>query len=236
MPTHDMPEPFTSGLPERMPDPAIRLPRRTVLKWFAAAAAASQVAGCLDRSGPGGLAPITAPGYGTDPLLTRVYKAGDAWPLTLTAAERATSIALADFIMPADAYGPAASKLRVVDFIDEWVSAPYPGQMNDRKVIVPGLAWLEAESRRRYGAGFAALSDAQKDGICADICFEKNATELFKSGARFFAVFRGLTAGAYYSTPAGWKAIGYEGNVPLPKFDGPPPAVLAQLEVEQTVK
>jgi hypothetical protein len=35
---------------------------------------------------------------------------------------------LADLILPEDEYGPAASALRVPDFIDEWVSAPYPKQ------------------------------------------------------------------------------------------------------------
>jgi hypothetical protein len=42
-------------------------------------------------------------------------------------------------------------------------------------------------------------------------------------------------AGAYYATPAGWKAIGYVGNTPLTSFDGPPAEVLEKLGVTQTV-
>ena len=45
-----------------------------------------------------------------------------------------------------------------------------------------------------------------------------------------------LRLGAYYATPQGWEAIGYVGNIPLTSFDGPPPEVLKQLGVEQTVK
>ena len=58
----------------------------------------------------------------------------------------------------------------------------------------------------------------------------------FKKGAAFFSKFRSLAASAYYGTDAGWKAIGYVGNISLATFDGPPPEVLAQLGVEQTVK
>ena len=31
-----------------------------------------------------------------------------------------------------------------------------------------------------------------------------------------------LTAGGFYTTPIGMKDIGYTGNVPLERFDGPP--------------
>ena len=42
---------------------------------------------------------------------------------------------------------------------------------------------------------------------------------------------RNLCAGGYYSTPEGWKAIGYVGNVPLITFDGPPNEVLEKAGV-----
>ena len=58
----------------------------------------------------------------------------------------------------------------------------------------------------------------------------------FKKAAAFFSKFRSLAASAYYGTEAGWKALGYVGNVSLVTFDGPPPEVLAMLGVEQTVK
>ena len=34
------------------------------------------------------------------------------------------------------------------DFVDEWVSAPYPEQQSDRKVIFTGLEWVDAEAAR----------------------------------------------------------------------------------------
>lgn len=221
------------------PDPQPRLSRRTVFKWFAAVAAATQVGdlGLFAAEGPPpGGSPPGVTGYGTDAKLNAFYKPGDFWPLTMTPAERETTTALADLILPADDLGPAASELRVPDFIDEWVSAPYPDQRRDRGLILPGLDWLEAESGRRFSAKFPALAPAQQRALCDDICQVATAKPEFALVAGFFSRFRSLAAGAYYATPAGWKALGYVGNVPLATFDGPPPEVLAQLGVEQTVK
>jgi hypothetical protein len=176
-----------------------------------------------------------ARGYGFDPDLLRTHKPGDVWPLTFNGTQKKTATALADLILPKDDYGPAASEVGVVEMIDEWISAPYPIQQGDRPVILEGLAWLEAESQRRFMAAFPALTEERKRQICNDIAYLPDAKAEFKNGAGFFAKFRSLAAGAYYSTPAGWKAIGYVGNVALPKFDGPPPEVLAKLGVTQTV-
>jgi hypothetical protein len=170
--------------------------------------------------------PNTNKGYGTDPKLVKSYNPGDFWPLTLTAKEKKTAKALADTIFPADQYGPAASEVGVIEMLDEWVSAPYPEQKNDRPLIVTGLDWTEQESAKRFNKGFSGITDAQRRAICDDVCFAGTAQPRFKGPARFFARFRSICAGAYYATPAGWKAIGYVGNVPLEKFEGPPEEVL----------
>jgi len=230
---------------------AARLPRRTVLKWIAAMAASSQLpefgansaVEAAEGPAPAANAPAptpsgsvqTAKGYGTDPLLSKFYAPGDVWPLTFSPEERKTATALADLILPADHLGPAASEVRTPDYIDEWISAPYPIQQKDREIILPGLAWLGEESRKRFGKDFAALGDEEKRAIADDICWPADAKPEFKKAAAFFVKFRALAASAYYGTEAGWKAIGYVGNVPLASFDGPPKEVLERLGVEQTV-
>jgi hypothetical protein len=212
---------------------APRLPRRAVLKWFAAASAAS----CLPDFGAVA-APEAAPakGYGTDPKIAQIYNPGDFWPLTLSSPQRQAVVALCDLVLPADHLGPAASEVRVPEFIDEWVSAPYADQQKDRDIVLPGLAWLDEESKRRYGKEFSKLSVEQQTAIANDICWAAEAKSDFKKAASFFNRFRALAASAYYGTEAGWKAIGYVGNTPMISFDGPPPEVLARLGVEQTVK
>ena len=181
-------------------------------------------------------APVAAKGYGTDPDLTKFYAPGDVWPLTFSDTERKAVTALADIILPADDFGPAASSLRVPDFVDEWVSAPYPEQQKDREVILPGLAWIDEESRSRFQKPFADVSEPQQKAICDDLGQPEQKDPQLKKGAAFFARFTGLCLGAYYATPEGWQAIGYVGNTPTGVFEGPPQEVLDQLGLEQTVK
>jgi len=200
--------------------------RRTTIKWMIAAAAsvpALKDVAFANLSMP--LAKNVADdqaGYGTDPALLKEWKPGGPWPLTLNAEARETVAALCDLIIPADEHSPAASAVGVVDFIDEWISAPYPQQRGDRDVVLPGLAWIDAEAQKRFRKSFAAASDAEQAKIADDICSPQRIASEFKDAARFFARMRDLTAGGFYTTPVGMKDIGYTGNTPLASFDGPP--------------
>jgi hypothetical protein len=199
--------------------------RRTTIKWMLAAAATVPSLQTSFGADVDALARDVATGqkgYGTDPQLVKEWKAGGPWPLTLTESGRLTVAALCDLIIPADDHSPAASAVGVVDFIDEWISAPYPQQRGDRDIVLPGLAWMEDEARRRFGNGFAAVTDLQRARIADDICSASKAKPAFAAAAKFFAKFRDLTAGGFYTTPIGMKDIGYVGNVPLERFDGPP--------------
>jgi hypothetical protein len=205
--------------------------RRSTLKWMLAASAAMPL---LARRALGEGAPAArakAQGYGTDPDLTKIYRPGDLWPLTLTPAQRRTAAALCDVIVPADAHSLSASSVGVVDFLDEWVSAPYPDQQADRPLLLEGLAWLDAEASRRFGKVFADLGESSQHAICDDICLEKTALPQFAGAAKFFARYRDLTAGGFYTSPEGRKDLGYIGNVPLLKFSGPPVEVLRKLGI-----
>jgi hypothetical protein len=203
-----------------------RMDRREAIKWMLAATATVSL---LNFRSLG--AGVSATGYGTDPDLMKNYKPGDLWPLTFTKEQRRAVAALCDVIIPADDKSPSAGSLGVPDFIDEWISAPYPEQQADRQEILDGLAWLDQESEKRFGKGFADLNDKQKCNICDDICYVPKAKHKFKIAAHFFAKFRNLTAGGFYTTPQGWKDIQYIGNVALAKFEGPPPEVLKYLNL-----
>lgn len=215
--------------PPDHPHTPSRMDRREAIKWMMTATASVTL---LDRSlfGATASAPAKAAvGYGSDPDLLKLYKPGDLWPLSFTDDQRATAASLCDVIIPADAKGPSASSLRVQDFIDEWISAPYPGHDADKRTILQGLEWLDAESQKRFQNTFVNLIARQKNAICDDICYVANAKPEFRTPAHFFRKFRDLTSGGYYSTPEGMKDIGYVGNVALDKFEGPPPEVLKQL-------
>jgi Gluconate 2-dehydrogenase subunit 3 len=210
--------------------------RRTTIKWALAAGVAAASGAPITLSAgapqparaPGGQVP-GAHGYGTDPNLLASYHPGELWPLTLTAAQRRLAAALADVIIPADPHSPSASAVGIVDFIDEWVSAPYPAGRRDRPTVLDGLVWLDAEATGRFGRRFPELSSEEQHAICDEICDESRATPQRRDAAHFFAVFRNLTAGGFYSTPVGRNDLGYVGNVAQASFEGPPPALLEKL-------
>ena len=207
--------------------------RRTTLKWVLAASAAWQgfaVRGAEQGSTtPASATPLPAHGYGTDPDLIRIYKGGELWPLTFSTAERRTAGVLADIIIPADEHSPGASAAGVVDFIDEWISAPYPGHDENRRTVLDGFKWLDEESQRRFGSNFADLPADRQREICDAICSVARAAPPLAAAARFFAFFRDLTAGGFYTTPLGRQDLQYVGNVAMARFDGPPQDLLQRL-------
>ncbi|MEI7799709.1 MAG: gluconate 2-dehydrogenase subunit 3 family protein [Opitutaceae bacterium] len=204
--------------------------RRTAIKWMLTASASTTLLSSFATATPSTeAAPVTGSGYGTDPRLQKTYQPGELWPLTLSEAQRVTAAALCAVIIPADATSPSAAQLHVHDFIDEWISAPYPTQALDRTLILDCLKWIEAEAQRRFGRNFPTLTDREKTAICDDVCFVKTATPAFADAAKLFTRFRDLTAGGFYTTPEGMKDLGYIGNIPLASFDGPPPEVLKKL-------
>lgn len=210
----------------RSPAEFARMDRRTAVKWMLTAAATMPVFRLRLGADEASAAMPAAKGYGTDPNLLRDYPPGELWPLTLSDRQRATAVRLCDLIIPADRESPSASQVGVVDFIDEWISAPYPDQRRDRTTILEGFAWLDAEAQRRFSCDFASLPEAQAGAICDEICYVPRARPELAPAAAFFARYRNLTAGGFYTTPAGTKDLKFVGNVPMLTFDGPPDAVL----------
>jgi hypothetical protein len=202
----DAPEPYVS-----------KIDRRTALAWVGVVGAATAVGAGVVVYGPKmGGARITR-GYGTDPKLTKPEKA--PWSRIMIQAQLQTAAILADYILPASGAAPSASSLGVPDFIDEWVSAPYPDQVKDRPLILNGLNALSAKvlkaSAADRAAALAALPASKDPTIHA-----------------FWKKFRRLTIGAYYTTGAGFKDVGYIGNVPRTSDPGPSAEVKAVLERE----
>jgi hypothetical protein len=220
--------------------------RRTTIKWVLAASATMPLFGTdvaaqsstvlAQPKGTDTNAIHYDNGYGTDPNLTKTYRPGEVWPLTFTPEQRRTATVLCDLIIPPDEVSPSASSVGVVDFIDEWVSSPYPRQRGHRPLLLEGLQWLDDEAMKRSKKSFVDADAAAQHSICGDICYEAGAAPEFAQAAKFFASFRDLTAGGFYTTPIGMKDIGYVGNVPLSSFPPPPLKLLQQLGLRPTLK
>jgi gluconate 2-dehydrogenase gamma chain len=221
--------------------------RRHALKVMAIAATAPGLMSCgpsADEAGQAEGTPATglpstpsgnplARGTPTDPDLQQPVV---PWGRILSEDELQTLAALCDVILPEDDVSPSASALGVHDFIDEWVSAPYPRNDRDRILIRGGLVWLDAESGRRFGTGtrFRNLAAAQQRAICDDICYEPDAAEAFRAASRFFARVRDLSATGFYTTDEGMADIGYVGNRPQPSWGPPPAEVLRRVGLAPT--
>jgi hypothetical protein len=201
-----------------------RIDRRRAIQWMLAATATLSIRDSALFAAD--VAPAPARGYGPDPNMVKFYQPGDFWPLTFTEAQRRAARALCDLIIPADASSPSASAVGVPDFIDEWISSPYPAQAPDRRIVLDGLKWIDEESQRRFQSAFADLKREQQSAICDDLALGTKAKAEHKRAAAFFKRFRDLTAGGYYTTPEGMLALGYVGNRPSATFEGPPPEAL----------
>ena len=207
--------------------------RRMALKVMAVVAATPGLASCApglqrEAGGPAPTRNVRAAGTPADPdLLSPVIP----WERVLTRDELDTLAFLCDVIIPADERSPSASQVGAHHYIDEWVSAPYEGMRRDRVLVRGGLVWLDAEAGRRFGQGtrFRDLSPERKNEICSDIAYVPDAAAGFEAGARFFARVRDLTAGAFWTTEEGMQDLQYIGNVPLERWDPPPPEVLKHL-------
>ena len=225
-----------------------RLDRRTALKWIGTAAASSLLkpgAFALNSSpaaepGVTIAAAYDSPGYGADPDVIKDYAPGELWPLTFDDHQRRTAALLCGLIIPADEHSPSASDLKIHDFIDEWVSSPYPQQAGDRKVILTGLIQLDVTSESRFGKKFVDLKSAQHAELCEELAIVKpeaapdpgKAAKTKRSLQQFFRTFRNLTAGGFYTTPEGMKDVGYTGNVVLATQPKPPADLLARLGLD----
>ena len=152
------------------------------------------------------------------------------WQRTLDDEALQTLAALCDLILPEDERSPSASALGCHDFIDEWVSAPYPNQQRDRAILLDGLDWLAEESESRFQQNtFTSLTENQQKAICDDICSPTNNDSRFVKPAQFFTLVSNLTAGAFWTTDSGMQDLQYIGNTPLPRWDPPPKEVLQHL-------
>ena len=175
--------------------------------------------------------PVNAIGYGKDPNL--IIPPESLWPRTLTNQELTLVAVLSDIIVPREGQIPSASEVKVPEVVDEWVSAPYEPQMNDRITILSALKWIDDESRIRYSKVFIALSSHEQISIIDDIAFHRKpdlAVEFVRISEAFHRL-RQLVLAAFFCSPIGTKDLGYIGNVPIAgDYPGPTPEAFEHLD------
>ena len=139
---------------------------------------------------------------------------GSYTPRAFSAAEFETIGLVAERIIPATDT-PGAIGAGVPRYIDHVVSA----NPEHKKRFAAGLAWLEKESKRRFGKKFARLSEAQQVELLTPLSNAVDAARQPGPGEKFFALMKNLTADGYYTSQIGLvKELGYAGNTAMDKF------------------
>jgi gluconate 2-dehydrogenase gamma chain len=148
-------------------------------------------------------------------------------PKFFTRHEYDTVRLLADLVIPRDERSGSASDAGVPEFMDFLMQ----DQPSRQTAMRGGLAWLDAECRRRFGNPFLDCSDPQRRALLDDIAWPARAPAELSQGVAFFNSFRDLTASGFWSSKMGIEDLGYVGNTVVPEWTGCPEAQLHKLGV-----
>ena len=145
-----------------------------------------------------------------------VYKAKALNPHEYQTLER-----LADLIIPADDKSPGAVASGTCEFID-LLASQNPRLLD---IYTGGIGWLDQATKRRYSSDFLTAKPNQQTALLDLIAYRWNESSELGPGIEFFDWARRMVVDAYYTSPAGIKALGYMGNTSVSKFEIPQEAI-----------
>ena len=139
-------------------------------------------------------------------------------PLFLNAQQEETLSALAEIIVP------GAREAHADRFIDLLLSVD---TAEHRKNFVELLAAFEAESQKRFGKRFPALAAGEQNTLLTDASTQPANQDSSRGEARVnpglrkhFDNLKGWISGAYYSSEAGMRELGWTEDRVFEKFPG----------------
>lgn len=147
-----------------------------------------------------------------------------------TSQEYETVRLLADLIIPRDERSGSATDAGVPEFMD-FMMADQDTLPEARIAMRGGLAWTDAECRRRFGKRFVDCTDSERIALLDDIAWPARAPAEMSHGVAFFSAFRDLTASGFWSSEMGVKDLQYRGNNFVPEWSGCPDAALRRVGV-----
>jgi gluconate 2-dehydrogenase gamma chain len=132
---------------------------------------------------------------------------------------------LVDYVIPRDARSGSATDAGVPEFMD-FILGEYA---SNRQWMKDGLAWMNAECRRRFGKGFVSCTDPQRRELLDAIAYPRRAAAEVRPGVEFFNRFRNLTSSGFWTSRIGIADLGYVGNVPVAEWVGTPVEIRRRL-------
>ncbi len=148
--------------------------------------------------------------------------------------EWATVRMLVDYIIPRDERSGSATDAKVPEYMD-FLLAEEDASENSRIAMQGGLAWIDAESRRRFQQPFVDCTDPQRRQLLDDIAWPAKSAPSLSQGTAFFNRFRDMTASGFFSSEVGWKDLQYMGHVHVAEWQGCPQPALDRLGVSYDV-
>jgi hypothetical protein len=94
-----------------------------------------------------------------------------------------------------------------------------------------GLAWLDAQCRKRFDKTFVECTPDERRAVLDDIAWPERARPEMSHGVAFFNSFRDLTASGFWSSRIGIEDLQYQGNNFMPEWTGCPPEALNKVGV-----
>ena len=155
---------------------------------------------------------------------TAVAAAAEAapWaPKVFDAHQNDTVVVLSELIIP-QTDTPGAKAAKVNEFVDLVLD---DASESDRKQFLKGLAWMDARSQELFGTDFVSAAPEQQTALLDLIAWRKNQSPELNAGIQFFAFCRRMVADAYYTTPIGFKEVGFMGNGAVSQFSVPKEAL-----------
>jgi len=144
----------------------------------------------------------------------KLEEAADWKPVFLNVQQNEDLVALAESIMP------GSTKAKVSRFIDLLLSVDKP---ENQQEFVRSLSAFQAETQKRFGKRFPALADEQKNALLTEAS-ETDATNKVAKGTDelhpHFENLKGWVSGAYYSSEAGMRELGWTGDYAFVEFPG----------------
>lgn len=124
--------------------------------------------------------------------------------------ELKTVTVLGDIILPADARSGSASQAGVPAFIEFMMK----DQPQNQTPMRGGIRWLDNESVKRFGKKFVNCAKNQQIEVVEDIAYPEKVKPEHAQGAAFFSKMRDMVMTGFYTSPMGFKDLGYVGNTP----------------------
>src|SRR3954462_1720509 len=130
-------------------------------------------------------------------------------------------VRLTDLVIPIDNGKPGAVAAGAAAWID--MLAPENSQL--KEIYTKGLAWVDAEIKRRGAAEFVTATPDQQTALLDVIAYRRNSSPELDPGIQFFTWVRRMTVDAFYTSEIGIADIDYRGNRPQATYPEPTEAI-----------